>query len=46
MKCECCNEQAEWIDRLCQIHWEEYCAQSWWAMLGEIEQKEDSLEQN
>jgi hypothetical protein len=39
MKCKHCEEQAEWMDEFCQEHWEEYCAQSWWAMLQNIKEE-------
>lgn len=33
-KCKYCKEKAEWLDELCQEHWERYCAQSWWEMMS------------
>jgi hypothetical protein len=31
-RCQC-GQPAEWLEKFCQIHWEEQCSQTWWEML-------------
>jgi hypothetical protein len=35
MKCKHCNASAEWLNELCQLHWERYCNDEYWNWLAD-----------
>ena len=42
MKCKKCKETAEWIDKYCQFHWEEYCSEAFWEMIDRLDREVES----